>query len=59
MLKIMRAREPAEMLRKKILANIASQAEPELSDIRIARGPQDAHPHMPEFVRAFLASAWR
>jgi hypothetical protein len=59
MLKIMRAREPAEMLREKILANIASQAEPELSDIRIVRGPQDAHPRMPEFVRAFLASAWR
>ncbi|NWG26391.1 MAG: NUDIX hydrolase [Pseudorhodoplanes sp.] len=59
MLKIMRARETAEILREKILANIASQAEPELSDIRIVRGPQDAHPHMPEFVRAFLASVWR
>ena len=58
-MKPMRSREPAERLRARILAYLAGQREPELSDILIVRGPQDLHPQMPDFVTAFLGHVWR
>ena len=53
--KLLRAREDAEGLRARILSNLAGDAQPELSDIRIVRGRADFDPAMPGFVTAFLA----
>ena len=53
--KLLRAREDAEGLRARILRNLAGEAQPELSDIRIVRGRADFDPAMPGFVTAFLA----
>jgi 8-oxo-dGTP pyrophosphatase MutT (NUDIX family) len=50
---------PAEELRRRILAHLARDAEPEFADIRIVRAPCDLDPMMPDFVTAFLAHAWR
>ncbi len=53
-IKTLRSRESAEALRARILTHLASEQEPELSDIRIVRGPADFDPAMPRFVTAFL-----
>jgi 8-oxo-dGTP pyrophosphatase MutT (NUDIX family) len=55
MIKILRSAESAEALRARILARLARERQPELSDIRIVRGPADFVPAMPNFVTAFLA----
>ena len=57
-IKRMRAREPAADLRRRILANLAQDAQPELAGIRIVRGPADFDPMMPPFVTAFLRHVW-
>jgi hypothetical protein len=50
-----RLAEPAEAARTRILAHMAGEAEPELADIRIARGPADIdEAAMPEYLKAFL-----
>jgi hypothetical protein len=46
------------MLRARIKAFLAQQSPPELSDIRIARGPADIDMMMPAFVTAFLKAMW-
>jgi 8-oxo-dGTP pyrophosphatase MutT (NUDIX family) len=53
-LKLLRSAETAEALRARILAYLATEQQPELADIRIARGPADFDPAMPRFVTAFL-----
>jgi 8-oxo-dGTP pyrophosphatase MutT (NUDIX family) len=51
----MTAAEGAE----KIRANIAAQQEPELSDVRIVRGPEDVDPQgMPLFLQSFFQWAF-
>jgi 8-oxo-dGTP pyrophosphatase MutT (NUDIX family) len=50
----LRSVQPAAALRAQMLAHLASEAQPELSDIRIVRGPQDYAPTMPMFVRTVL-----
>ena len=57
-LKIMQARENADALRARILENLSRQPQPELSDIRIVRGPGDLDPMMQDFIVAFLNDAW-
>jgi 8-oxo-dGTP pyrophosphatase MutT (NUDIX family) len=57
-IKVLHAREIAAALRARILANLAREKEPELEDIRIARGPADLDPMMPSFVRTFLTYVW-
>jgi hypothetical protein len=37
-----------------MLAHLAGEAQPELCDIRIVRGPTDFEEAMPRFVTAFL-----
>jgi 8-oxo-dGTP pyrophosphatase MutT (NUDIX family) len=59
MMKIMQSRASAASLRESILANLARQKEPELSDIMIVRSPGDLHPRMPDFVTSFLKFVWR
>jgi hypothetical protein len=56
--KILTAEDPAEQVRQRILRHLASQAEPELSDIRIVRGAADLNPMVPGFVSAFLRHMW-
>ena len=57
-IKLLRARETASVLRDRIRAHLAEEAEPELTDIRIVRGEADLHPMMPDFVSAFLRHRW-
>ncbi len=54
-IKLLRASVPAEVLRARILAHLKCEQQPELSDIRIVRGPADFDAAMPRFVTAFLA----
>ena len=58
MFKPVRAGAPAAELRERMLAHIAAEKEPELAGIRIARGPADLDPMMPNFVSAFLTHMW-
>jgi 8-oxo-dGTP pyrophosphatase MutT (NUDIX family) len=57
-IKQLRTRETAAALRARIMGNLAREREPELADIRIARGPADLDPMMPPFVSAFLTHVW-
>jgi 8-oxo-dGTP pyrophosphatase MutT (NUDIX family) len=59
LIKVFRARQTADELRARALAHLAAEAQPELADIRIARGPADFDPNMRGFVRAFLENRWR
>jgi 8-oxo-dGTP pyrophosphatase MutT (NUDIX family) len=52
--KVLRAAEPAQALRARVRDHIARQRQPELSDIRIVRGPCDLDAAIPPFVAAFL-----
>lgn len=54
-IKLMRSRQPADELRAGMLAHLAREKQPELSDIVIVRGMRDFAPAMPRFVTAFLA----
>jgi 8-oxo-dGTP pyrophosphatase MutT (NUDIX family) len=57
-MKVMRSCATATELRERALAHLASEERPELSDIRIVRGPADLDPAMPPFVVSFLRHAW-
>lgn len=54
-IKVLRSKQTAEVLRSRILEQLAQEPQPELSEILIARGPGDFDPMMPGFVTAFLA----
>lgn len=54
-IKVLRSPLDAETLRARILERLASERQPELSDIRIVRGPADFDPMMRCFVTTFLA----
>jgi len=54
LIKVFRSRQTADELRKRALAHLAAEKQPELADIRIARGPGDFDANMRGFVRAFL-----
>ena len=56
--KMLRARDTAAALRARILTHLATEAQPELADIRIVRGPADFDPMMPPFMTAFLTHVW-
>jgi len=53
--KVLRAGEPAEALRARVRDHIARERQPELSDIRIVRGPRGLDAAIPPFVAAFLS----
>jgi 8-oxo-dGTP pyrophosphatase MutT (NUDIX family) len=59
LMKVLQARESADALRRRILAFLAREAEPELSDIHVVRSVDDLHPRMPPYVAAFLADRLR
>jgi 8-oxo-dGTP pyrophosphatase MutT (NUDIX family) len=58
-IKLLHTPETAPVLRERILRHLAREAQPELTDIRIVRGPADLDPMMPPFMTAFLMHAWR
>jgi 8-oxo-dGTP pyrophosphatase MutT (NUDIX family) len=55
LIKVLRAAQDAETLRRRILDTLARERQPELADIRIVRGPADFDPMMRQFVKDFLA----
>jgi hypothetical protein len=55
MIQILNLDMPGEAARAQIEANLADQAEPELSAIHLVRGMDDLTPAMPRFVTAFIA----
>jgi 8-oxo-dGTP pyrophosphatase MutT (NUDIX family) len=59
LMKPMRAREPANIVRRRVLDHLARQAQPELSDMLIVRGPADLDSRIPDFVVALLHYRWR
>ena len=59
LMKMMRAREDAEPLRRRILDHLAREEQPELSDIRVVRGPRDVDPQMPPWITAYFRHLWR
>lgn len=52
--KTLHSKDDAETLRKRMLAYLAREKQPELADIRIVRSPRGFVPAMPRFVTAFL-----
>jgi 8-oxo-dGTP pyrophosphatase MutT (NUDIX family) len=52
------ASESAEDLRAGILRHLASEVQPEFSEIRILRSIADVDTDMPRFLRAYLVEAW-
>jgi 8-oxo-dGTP pyrophosphatase MutT (NUDIX family) len=57
LMKVMQVRETAVALRARILAHMANEQQPELTDIHIVRGRGDFTAEMPDFVTAFLEHA--
>ena len=53
-IKVLRSRQSAKQLRARILAHLAREKQPELSDIRIVRSPADFEPAIRGWVTAFL-----
>jgi 8-oxo-dGTP pyrophosphatase MutT (NUDIX family) len=49
---------PASEVRTRMLRHLASDTQPELSDIRIVRSAADLDPGMPRFVTAYLLHMW-
>jgi 8-oxo-dGTP pyrophosphatase MutT (NUDIX family) len=50
--------QPASEVRTRMLRHLASEAQPELSDVRIVRSAADLDPGMPRFVTAYLLHMW-
>jgi 8-oxo-dGTP pyrophosphatase MutT (NUDIX family) len=59
LMKVVQARQDADTLRRRILAFLAADAQPELCDIQIIRSVDDLHSAMPPYVSAFLADRLR
>jgi 8-oxo-dGTP pyrophosphatase MutT (NUDIX family) len=59
LMKVLAADATALDLQRRMREHIARDANPELADIRIVRGPADFDPMMPPFVTAFLAHTLR
>lgn len=54
MIRILRARQPGEALRRRIEATLAGQSHPELARMHLVRARGDFTAAMPRFVTAFL-----
>lgn len=55
MIQVLNLDMPGDVARARIEANLAREAEPELSAIHLVRGMDDLTPTMPRFVTAFIA----
>lgn len=58
LMKRLTARQNADEVRARIMRHIAGDKNPELSDIRIVRGPADIDSSMPPSVVAYLEREW-
>ncbi len=58
LIKTLDARADAAAMRDRILGHLGSETQPELTDVRIVRGPSDLDPMMPQFVTAYLEHVW-
>jgi hypothetical protein len=58
LMKSLAARESAEELCARIMGHLASEAQPEFSDVRFLRSPADFDSAMPRFLTAYLAGIW-
>jgi 8-oxo-dGTP pyrophosphatase MutT (NUDIX family) len=56
LMRVVQARESAAVLQERIRAFLASQKQPELSDVHVVRSVDDLRPTMPPYVVTFLAS---
>jgi 8-oxo-dGTP pyrophosphatase MutT (NUDIX family) len=56
--KVVRAHEPAHVLRRRVEAHIAREPEGELTGIRFASSLADIDPAMPNYAAAFLRHRW-
>jgi 8-oxo-dGTP pyrophosphatase MutT (NUDIX family) len=56
MLRVLDVDQPGEALRARIEANLAREAKPELSAIKLVRAKSDFVPAMPQFVTAYLSA---
>jgi 8-oxo-dGTP pyrophosphatase MutT (NUDIX family) len=54
MIRLLRVDLPGEVVRDRIVANLAAQRQPELSAIHLVRGAHDLTAAMPRFVTAFI-----
>jgi len=59
LLKQVRSRYKAEELRSRIMRYLATQAQPEFSDICIVRGTADLNDRIPRFLIRYLEEVWR
>ena len=59
LIKRVAARESAEGLRERVVRHLASEMQPEFSEIRILRGIADVEADTPRFLQAYLAAVWR
>ena len=59
LMKVVEARQDAETLRRRILAFLAADAQPELAGIEVVRSVDDLHAAMPRYVSTFLADRLR
>jgi 8-oxo-dGTP pyrophosphatase MutT (NUDIX family) len=59
LIKTFASAETAQELRARVLRYLASDARPELSDIRMVSGRSDLTAQVPAFVAAYLESVWR
>jgi hypothetical protein len=57
-IKLFNLRETAQAVRRRILGYLKTEAQPELSDVRIVRSPAEFEPSMPAFVTAYLTHFW-
>ena len=58
-IKRLSAAEPGEELRARILRDLATEQQPELSAIHLMRGAADFGVRVAPYVTAFLTQAWR
>ncbi|MBV9969105.1 MAG: NUDIX hydrolase [Xanthobacteraceae bacterium] len=58
LMKAVRADRPAAALREEVLRHLATEAQPELADMRIVRSPDDFDSAMPDFVTEYLSYVW-
>jgi hypothetical protein len=58
LLKRLTARQNADEFRARIMRYIASEEQPEFTNVHIVRGPAHFDPRMPRFVTTFLSDIW-
>lgn len=58
-IRVLRSRQDAETLRTRMVAHLAQEVKPELSDIRIVRSAADFDPAMPDFVTMIMEWLFR